>query len=59
MLGVEMETSILYTIAARTGVKALSILTVSDNIITGKFSSSKDRESKFMDMMKIALEIAT
>ena len=59
VLGVEMETSILYTIAARTGVKALSILTVSDNIITGKFSSSKDRESKFMDMMKIALEIAT
>ena len=58
VLGVEMETSILYTIAARSGVKALSILTVSDNIITGKFSSSKDRESKFMDMMKIALEIA-
>jgi purine-nucleoside phosphorylase len=58
VLGVEMETSVLYTIAARSGVKALSILTVSDNIITDKFSSSKDRESKFMDMMKIALEIA-
>jgi purine-nucleoside phosphorylase len=54
-----METSVLYTIAARSGVKALSILTVSDNIITDKFSSSKDRESKFMDMMKIALEIAS
>jgi purine-nucleoside phosphorylase len=59
VLGVEMETSVLYTIAARTGVKALSILTVSDNIITDKYSSAKDRESKFMDMMKIALEIAS
>ena len=56
VLGIEMETSILYTIAARSKVKALSILTVSDNIVTGKFSSSKDREIKFMDMMRIALE---
>lgn len=56
VLGIEMETSILYTIAARSKVKALSILTVSDNIITGKFSSTKDREVKFMDMMRMALE---
>ncbi len=58
ILGVEMETSILYTIAARSNVKALSLLTVSDNIITGEFSSSKDREVKYMDMMRIAMEIA-
>lgn len=56
VLGIEMETSILYTIAARSKVKALSILTVSDNIITGKFSSNNDREIKFMDMMRMALE---
>ena len=58
VIGIEMETSILYTIAARSNVKALSLLTVSDNVMTGKFSSSKDREVKFMDMMKIAMEVA-
>ena len=56
VLAVDMETSALYTMAARSGVKALSILTVSDNIITGAKSSAQDRQQKFMDMMKIALE---
>jgi len=55
VLAVDMETSALYTLAAKSGVKALSILTVSDNIITGKFSSSQERQEKFMDMMQIAL----
>jgi purine-nucleoside phosphorylase len=59
VLGVEMETSILYTIAARKSVRALSILTVSDNIITKKYASSQDRERKYMDMIRIALEIAS
>jgi len=58
VLAVDMETSALYTLAARSGVKALSILTVSDNIITGAGSSTVDRQQKFMDMMKIALEIS-
>ena len=59
ILGVEMETSVLYTLAARFKAKALSILTVSDNIITGKSSSSEDRERSYMDMMKIGFEIAS
>jgi purine-nucleoside phosphorylase len=58
ILGAEMETSVLYTIAARKKVKALSILTVSDNIITRKYASAMDRERKYMDMMKVALSIA-
>ena len=58
ILGVEMETQILLTLAKRFGVKALSVLTVSDNIITGESSSAKDREQSFNDMMKIALELA-
>ncbi len=57
VLGVEMETSVLYTLAARYGIKALSILTVSDNIITGKSSSAKEREQSYMDMMRLAFEI--
>lgn len=58
ILGVEMETSVLYTMAARHKVNALSILTVSDNIITGAAASSRDREEGYKGMMSIALEIA-
>ncbi|NNE28630.1 MAG: purine-nucleoside phosphorylase [Saprospiraceae bacterium] len=58
ILGVEMETQIIFTLAKRLGAKALSILTVSDNIITGEASGSQEREQAYMDMMKIALELA-
>ena len=57
VIGVEMESQILYTIAKKLKVKALSILTVSDNIITGSAASNKDREQSYMDMIKIALEV--
>ena len=56
--GVDMESSMLYTLAARFNVKALSILTVSDNLVTKTYASSADRENKYMDMMRLALEIA-
>ena len=58
ILGVEMETQILFTLAKRLGAKALSILTVSDNIHTGKSASTLDREQSYMDMIKIAAELA-
>ncbi len=58
ILATEMESQMLYTLAAKYGGKALSILTVSDNIVTGENSSNLDREQSFTDMMKIALEIA-
>lgn len=58
IIGIEMESQILYTLAKRFGVKALSILTVSDNIITREATSAKEREQSFNDMMKIALELA-
>lgn len=58
ILGAEMESQILYTLAKRFGVKALSILTVSDSILTKESSSAKDRETSFNDMMRIALELA-
>ena len=58
IIGVEMETQMLYTLAKRLGAKGLSILTVSDNILTGASSSQKDREQSYNDMMKIAFEIA-
>ena len=58
VLGVEMETAALYMNAARSGKSALSICSVSDNIITGEELNSDDRERSFVDMMKLALEIA-
>lgn len=58
VLAVEMETSGLYTLAAKYGVDALSILTVSDSIVTGEATSSQEREQTFMNMVELALELA-
>lgn len=55
VLCVEMETAGLYTIAAKFDVKALSILTVSDSLVTKERTSADDRESTFSTMVEIAL----
>ena len=55
ILAVEMETAELYTLAARHGCKALSILTVSDHLLTGEKLSSEEREHSFGEMVEIAL----
>ena len=57
-LVVEMESSALYTLAAKYKVDALSILTVSDNLVTGEEASAEQREKGFTQMAEIALEIA-
>lgn len=58
VLAVEMETSALYTLAAKFGRQALSILTVSDHILTGEATSSEERQLTFNDMIVVALEAA-
>lgn len=58
VLGVEMETTALYTIAAKFGVNALTILTVSDHLITGEETTAEERQTTFHDMMEVALETA-
>lgn len=58
-LGVEMETSGLYTLAAFHGRRALSICTVSDHIVTGEETTAVEREQTFGDMIRIALTAAT
>lgn len=58
VLAVEMETAELYTLAARYGVNALAILTVSDSLVTGELTTSEEREKTFTEMMEIALELA-
>lgn len=57
VIAVEMETTALYTLAAKYGAKGLTILTVSDNLLTTAVTTSIDREKTFTDMIKIALEI--
>lgn len=58
VLAVEMETTALYTLAAKFGCRALSILTVSDHIITGEETTAEERQTTFHEMMEIALETA-
>jgi purine-nucleoside phosphorylase len=58
VLAVEMETAALYTIAARLGARALTVLTVSDHLKTGEAMAPGDRERGFSDMVAIALEAA-
>lgn len=58
VLGVEMETTALYTLASRNKCKALTVLTVSDHVITGEETTALERQTTFNDMIEIALETA-
>ncbi len=58
VLAVEMESAALYTIAMRYRARALTILTVSDNIKTGARTTSEEREQTFGQMVEIALDTA-
>ena len=58
VLCVEMETSALYTIAARFQVKALSLLTISDSLVTHESTTSEERAQTFNEMIDIALAIS-
>ena len=56
VMAVEMEAAGLYTAAARFGVKALCLLTVSDSMVTREKTTSEEREKTFTQMMELALE---
>lgn len=58
VLAVEMESAGLYMNAARAGVNALCILTISDCPFTGQVTTAEERQTAFTSMMKIALELA-
>lgn len=57
VLGVDMETAALYSVAARLGKKALTLLTVSDVFETGERLSSEQRQTAFDDMALLALSL--
>lgn len=53
---IDMETCELYSLAAKHQVEALTIMTVSDSLVTGERCTTEDRQTSFNDMIKIALE---
>lgn len=58
VLALEMETSALYTLAARYGRRALTICTVSDHVRTGEQTPASERETGFRTMVELALAAA-
>ena len=58
VLGVEMEAAQLYTLAAKFGVRALTVLTVSDHLITHEETTAEERQTSFNGMIEVALDAA-
>jgi purine-nucleoside phosphorylase len=53
-----MEAAELYTLAAKYGVEALAVLTVSDHLVTREDTSSAEREKTFDAMIELGLAAA-
>ena len=58
VLALEMETSELYTLAAKYGRECLSLLTISDSLISQEITTAEERQTTFTKMIEIALETA-
>ncbi|MGP4040568.1 purine-nucleoside phosphorylase [Gracilibacillus sp. D59] len=58
VLAIEMESTALYTLAAKYNRNALSVLTVSDHIITGEETTAEERQTTFNDMIEVSLDAA-
>ena len=56
IVAAEMESFGLFATAKQLGKKAACLLTVSDNILSHEETTSEERRSRLIDMMKIALE---
>jgi purine-nucleoside phosphorylase len=59
VLAVEMETAMLYTLAARHGVRALTVCTASDHVFSGEQTTADEREQSFADAVHVALDAIT
>lgn len=56
ILAVEMEAAGLYGVAAELGKQALTVLTVSDHILSGEQLSAEARQQEFHDMLQLTLD---
>jgi len=57
VLAVEMEAAALYMNAAKAGVDALCILTISDSLVTHEATTSEERQKTFTKMIELALDV--
>lgn len=58
VLAIEMEAAALYMNAARSGNRALVILTISDHLLTGEVTTAEERQNTFTHMMDVAFTLA-
>lgn len=58
LLAIEMETSILYDLGRQYGIRTLTVLSVSDNLITHAYTSAAEREHAGENVMRLALGLA-
>ncbi len=58
VMAVEMEAAALYMNAIKARKRALAILTISDNIVTGEATTAEERQNSFTQMMEVALNTA-
>jgi purine-nucleoside phosphorylase len=59
VLAIDLETSALYTLAAKHGARALTVCTVSDSLVTGEETTADERERTFSAMAEITLAMVT
>jgi purine-nucleoside phosphorylase len=59
VLAVEMETHALYTLAARHGVRALTLCAVTDSVLGGEHIEADERQSSLKELAELALAVAT
>ena len=57
VLAIEMEAAALYMNAARAGVDALCIVTISDSLVTHEATTADERQKSFTKMIEVALEL--
>jgi len=58
VLCVEMETAALYAIASVEGAEALTLLTMTDHLVTGEHLSSEERQLTVDEMLELGLRTA-
>lgn len=58
ILGVEMEVSALYTVAAENNCNAVALCTVTDHIKNHQHLTADERRTELHEMIKVALDVA-
>jgi purine-nucleoside phosphorylase len=58
VLAVEMESAMLYTLAARFGARAIAICAISDNLVTDEKLAPAERQTSLTEMVELSLDVA-